>query len=94
MARWNRQIEIKQFFDIDEYDPKSVRDSAKQIFEVLKVQPEYGEDDEFTEIADQFEVTDGEGREVNWVLEDLYDWADANRVWIGGDVPSTLPSVP
>jgi hypothetical protein len=54
---------------------------------VLKCQREYPADEEFRYLADEFELladsSDGTCEDFNELLAGLYDWADAERVWVG-----------
>jgi hypothetical protein len=54
----------------------------KQLFDALN-------DDEsnIIEVTRSIDV-----REANYIMSELYDWADEHRIWIGGDIPSSLPS--
>lgn len=100
---WRKTIRIKQFLGPDVSD-EGVRKAAGQIAAVLRRQHEYFSpdspardvDDEFSDIAEEFEYIaidlDDAYEVADWTrlghfnatLGDLYDWADANRVWIGG----------
>jgi hypothetical protein len=94
VTKWKRQIRIKQFLTDSPADWEPVRDA---IVEELRRQPEYGPklaaiDNEFVELVDEMEDADGCSY-LDACLDALYDWADDNKVWIGGEFKSSLPSV-
>ena len=89
MTRWRKTIEIKQFLSDDD-SPENARTVAGQIAAVLKRQAEYREEDwDFCmiaeDLADMATSDDATCADLNLTLDDLYDWADVNRVWIGGE---------
>ena len=93
MTRWKRQIRIKQFLD----EGKPFEEVRDQVVAVLRRQPEYDieserYDDEFWNIVDEMTDTDTV-RYFDLTLNALYDWADDNKIWIGGDkgIGSKLP---
>jgi len=87
MANWRYTIDIKSYIDKFEaaeaayYIAKALREGAQR--------PEAEDDrDMLLEYADVFDDLHGLGEDcydedVNETLEDLYDWADANLVWLG-----------
>ena len=85
--QWRKTIRIKQFLSEDS-SSENARKVAGQVAHVLEAHREYPADDEFRDIAGQFDdlsrSTDGTCEDFNLLLADLYDWADANRVWIDG----------
>lgn len=90
MNPWRKTIRIKQFLSNDGSD-ENARKVAGQVAAVLMRQDEYGPmgDWDLVDIADGFadlaESSDGTCADFNVLLDDLYDWADASRVWIDGE---------
>jgi hypothetical protein len=94
MTRWRKTIRIKQFLSDDGSDANA-REVAGRVADVLKRQREYTTldrrdfDDEYSDLADEFSdlaaSNDGTCEDFNALLMYLYDWADANRVWIDGE---------
>jgi hypothetical protein len=87
--RWRKTIRIKQFLGDDGSD-ENARKVAGQIAKVLLREPEYEYGDpELIYLTDELvmlaESNDGTCADLNEVLSGLYDWADDNRVWIGGE---------
>jgi hypothetical protein len=91
IGRWRKTIPIKQFLSASDDDENARRVAAK-IAAVLKRQSEYVEGgfDDFSVLADEMADIehDPHGADytavehVNDCLTALYDWADAERVWI------------
>ena len=76
---WRKTVNIKPLLDPSE--PASV--VAKRIAE--KLQLGLGADQDawaMQEIIARFNDAE-DVEEVDNILDDLYDWADANRVWLG-----------
>jgi len=87
MKRWRKKVNIKQFLS-DDGSPENAAKVARQIVGLLKSEcsQEIGEDDELAEIVgwmECIEVEEDACEILNCYLNDLYDWADANRVWMG-----------
>jgi hypothetical protein len=87
--RWRKTIRIKQFLSDDGSD-ENARKVAGRVARVLMREPEYGHGDwDLVYIADEMlllaESNNGTCADFNEILAGLYDWADANRVWIGGE---------
>jgi hypothetical protein len=81
MTNWTRTIEIKQHLDPD----KPLAEVRESIVVVLKADRAYRTDAEFEEIVDEM----AEAPTVchfDEMLSRLYDWADWNTIWIGGDL--------
>jgi hypothetical protein len=87
MAEWKRTIDIKQHLDAD----KPLAEVRDPIVAILKADRAYRSavdrylfGDSFKDITDN--LADAEDVEAfnDW-LSALYDWADENRVWIGGE---------
>jgi hypothetical protein len=82
--RWRRTIDLKQFLSDDDSD-ENARKVAGRIATVLRRQPEYDELN-FSELAlivQELETVEN-ARELNETLAEVYDWADGERIWIGG----------
>jgi hypothetical protein len=94
---WQKTIYIKQFLSDDDSD-ENARKVAGQVGRVLMQEPEYGHGDwDFIYITDEMimlaDSSDGTCADFNEILAGLYDWADANRVWIGGErIPAPVRS--
>jgi hypothetical protein len=85
MTNWRRTIYIKQHLDPDQ-PFEDVRDA---IVRVLRNDRAYlsrhgGGDFDFIEIVDEMAEVPTV-RDFDLCLDALYDWADDNRIWIGGD---------
>jgi hypothetical protein len=82
MTEWRKTIELSQVlshYDPDEGNFSDVRDRAVA---VLRKDPLYEDDEDFSLIVD--ELADAEDPDqFDWVLDDLYGWADNNLVWMG-----------
>lgn len=96
MTVWRKHIELKDLLSEEETDDV-VRTSAAGFVERLKKLPEYQAQDDsqleaivtnFEDIADpEIPATSLSGRlplcdYFNGILNALYDWADAERIWI------------
>lgn len=90
MKQWKHKIDIKQYLGEDD-SPEAVRSAAKGVVaELNKLRiafaGAYAEYD-LLEMIEGFEfVTEDDTPDVaefNYILSDLYDWADAERVWLG-----------
>jgi protein involved in polysaccharide export with SLBB domain len=84
---WRKTIRLKHLLSSDD-SPENARRVAGKVARVLLREPEYEHGDvEFGYIADEMlllaESDDGTCADFNEILADLYDWADAERVWIG-----------
>lgn len=88
MPEWRKTVRLKQLLSHDAEIPSSVlRETALKFAERLKREPEYETDIDLLTIVDQFEdiaeADDATLQDFNDLLAELYDWADAERVWIG-----------
>lgn len=83
MAEWKRKVDVSQWFHDDAL---SVAEKAKAIAAHLR--PLIGDDEEAAELLDMLAEQD-EADDFDYVWNDLYDWADAKRVWIN-TIGSTL----
>lgn len=95
MANWKRKIKLKHLLGSDTSD-EAAKEAARAVSAILKRQPEYEEDgiDDFSqavnEMADiaasdddpSYTTTFTRTRHFNLCLDAVYDWADAERVWI------------
>ena len=94
MTQWRKTIELKQFLGEDTSDA-SARRCAKDVYETLSLEPESETDYRLAEIIDELSDLSRESSSdayggrfslcdwLNAVLNQLYDWADSERVWIG-----------
>lgn len=88
MKRWRKTVNIKQFLSEDG-SPENAAKVAGQIAGLLRAECalEIKEDENLAETVEWIEcidATDEDACEIlNYHLNDLYDWADANRVWMG-----------
>lgn len=94
---WSKKINIKEIIhrDQDNNSPDHVVSVAKEIAALIraKVPAEWlafsaGSFDEtlyeIVEFLEGLSINDDDPcEEFNYCLRDLYDWADANRVWLG-----------
>jgi hypothetical protein len=85
--KWKRRI--VGFAEIlDEFEGNSgttdLETTKDRLIELFKADPAYESDQQFTELVEEFEIfTADEGESYfNRLIEALYDWADAARVWI------------
>lgn len=76
MPEWKKHVDVSQWFHDDAL---SVADKAKAITDHLR--PLIGDDEDAAELLDELAHQD-DADEFDYVWNDLYDWADANRVWI------------
>lgn len=89
MGRWRKTIKLKDLLSEDD-SPENVRRVAAKVTARLKREPEYDPfgDDVFSDVVERMNdiaKSDMAGcgcDRFNDVLADLYDWADAERVWI------------
>lgn len=95
MPRWRKTVQLKDVLDADSSDG-AVRVAATEIAKRLKRLPEWEQDFDLEQIVGEFDDISHEastGNDVfggrftlcdwfNAVLSNLYDWADAERVWI------------
>lgn len=79
MTRWKRTIKIKHLLDPDK-PFEQVRDA---VVAVLKADRAWLQDEDYTAVVDEMAETDTV-HYFDACLDVLYDWADAERVWIGG----------
>lgn len=81
-SRWATKVEIKQFIDPDQpFD--QVRDKIVAVLDRFAKRPGYNDDDELVDIIENLRIAEDIEELDEW-LEQLYDWADGMRVWIGG----------
>lgn len=87
MRTWKYKIDVKKHF-VDK--DNTAQEASKGVLQELKKLERWQvlkEDDEFQRIQEEFDRLgdDPEARtaEFDEVLSRLYDWADANDVWLG-----------
>lgn len=83
---WKHTINIKDLLTADDESPREIERTAKAIAERLrKASPEPS--DELRYIIEEFEDISAEDKRplllFNDTLDSLYDWADAERIWLG-----------
>lgn len=97
MPQWRKRVALKDLLSDDDSD-EATRKAAGEFVKRLKRLPEYESDFELEQIVSEFEdiaSADSAGDDAfggrfslcdwfNAVLANLYDWADAERVWIEG----------
>lgn len=92
MAKWSKKIDIKKILkaDVENTSPEYIVDCAKKIVALLDLALENHPKDDYdiNEITESFRevgcgliYTDLEN--FNYILNELYNWADDNRVWLG-----------
>lgn len=93
MTRWVHHLKLKDILDVDEDDLSSptTANAARLMHQRLEEfrLAEYPSDDDIAGISDEFHTigfVDGDEAaridEFNHVMNGLYDWADAEKVWI------------
>lgn len=80
---WKRRVNIKPFITEDD-SPEGAKRTAANISNELRQGLNYTEFDtwELHTILDGFGDC-GSADDLDTCLEDLYDWADQNRIWLG-----------
>jgi len=86
MGRWLFHVKIKQFLT-EEEDYESIKKSMESIAKVLEKEPCFHA---FRPTLKKFRsIKDDEDGVyldyANRLLDRMYDYADSNRIWIGGD---------
>lgn len=89
MAKWQKTINIKQFLGEDT-SREAVETAARGIFGLLEIHYpnwETGDDRALADIMFNLEGArddkDVTAEDFNWILDELYDWGDHERVWLG-----------
>ena len=90
---WSKHLPVKRIVSaINQSDKSSIVDGAKKIARLVrasfprKVEMGVDTDFELADIIDEFEAMQEVTVDVDsfdGLLDSLYDWADANRVWLG-----------
>lgn len=85
--RWKHRIDIKQHLG-DDTSPAGVRKAAAGVLaELRKVERHFEDDASLTDLMLEFgaisEEDDADCDDFNGWLDELYDWADGRRVWLG-----------
>lgn len=89
MSRWKYKINIKQFLSDETTQEAKITACNGVISELnkLKRTREFRDDDELEmfiiDLEGIAEDTGADHHDFNYVLDSLYDWADAKRVWMG-----------
>ena len=73
---WEHRIDVERFLTMEE-SPEAVRESMDNIYRVLKSHPCFND----FEMLDLFREED-DLEEANDLLNEMYDYADANLIWI------------
>lgn len=94
VGRWRKTVKLKDLLSLDDSD-ENVRRVAKAMSDRLKRQKDYEEDgyDDFSQTVDdmaQLATCADDEHDGGYTLCDhfndcmaaIYDWADAERVWI------------
>ena len=85
MTRWKRRIKIKDLLDGDD-SPEEVVRIAAVVVERLRKDTPSGRDADLDFVVSEFEDITAEDKKPVLLFDDaldqLYDWADYNRVWI------------
>lgn len=82
---WKMTVNIKPFIgeDASEEGAKRAGMAIHQLLtRRLRGLPLYRDDQELSDILDGLEGVENSD-EFNYILADLYDWADENRIWLG-----------
>ncbi len=80
MTNWKKTVNIKPFIPEDDSDEAAQKCATSIRALLIENIIDYNYD--FQTILDDLEAADNcEG--VNYILSALYDWADANNVWLG-----------
>lgn len=87
MARWNKTIDFKSFWHDEDLSLSQKADKiADQLYAFYKANPEYYNVASIDAIADDFKAyaqrDDDDPDAIDDILDDMYDWADGNSVWI------------
>lgn len=83
MTRWTKTVDVRRWFEDDQTDLQSnMRGATEQVKSTLCKEIEKDPDlfaivDELGDAADEDDVA-----HWNYVWNELYNWADANHVWI------------
>lgn len=85
MAQWKHTIKLKDLLDDEDVD----REEAKRLggemaLRLLAPEPKrlFGNDIRLQAVIERFQTDCLSQPDFNDILDDLYDWADNNRVWI------------
>lgn len=79
MAKWNKTFLIKDLFTDDDVDDEEASKIGKIVAARLRTNPVLGDENE--DFAERFDCILDQN-EFNDVLDEMYDLADAIRVWI------------
>ena len=92
MSKWKRMVNIKPLIGEDSSD-SGAQECARNISALLqdKLMDLLTHDNDLADIVDAFgavETCD----DVNSALDELYDWADHNLIWLGLKLPAEVPA--
>ena len=89
MDKWKHNLNFKDLWEAREAeDPITIGQLAEKVAQRIKKAPFYEKyEADLEEIVQQFEGIGEDPEfddvdEFDWVLKELYDWADENRCWI------------
>ena len=85
MTNWRKTVNIKDLIDTDE-SPEAAERVAHAIAARLHKAFQDTNDDLtiILENLNDIKATDKHPiSHLNWLLDELYDWADAERIWLG-----------
>ena len=85
MAEWNHNWKVNEI--IEDYNTTSFSDEdakqlAARITSYLKARPLVDDEHRTDMIIDNFEFA-SDGEALEFALEELFDWADSNLIWLG-----------
>ena len=87
MTEWKHKINIKPYLSDKDDHAAIVAACGGILGQLANLREEFKNDEDLDGIEYDFNVIlnddEAEIAEFNDVLEWLYDWADANRVWLG-----------
>ena len=79
MANWKYTLNIKDVWGKAQIGDISYKELAEEIVKRIKALPCYETDFRLQDICTEFEYFDDEGEadEIDFLMNDLYDWGDA-----------------
>lgn len=93
MANWRCTIDFKPFYHDDKLSIKEKADRAVKELRRTQKLKSFEDDYDLDDIIEDFEGVSGDGEPTETTeftitedfdarMSELYDWADANRVWV------------
>ena len=85
MTKWRYQMGIDEFMstpESDAYDGPDFEKTRDAIVAKIKVAPDFATDVDLQSIVDDL-ADASDSPSFNGALQDLYDWADEKKVWVG-----------